>query len=129
MKNRMGKKGKHGRIVHGFVVHGIDWTHGKVFSEYRKRFAIESSYRIRNIVRTRTSTRDPTTRYLYAIISLLLKNVWVALQWKYFTWWRRGPRTVDEDRFRFDDFRLMVWDGICRLLKIVLEIPVLRYEV
>ncbi|MHA1286379.1 MAG: ISH3 family transposase [Candidatus Thorarchaeota archaeon] len=115
-RNRMGTRGRHGRVAYGYVVHGVDWTPRRIFDEYRKRFAIESSYRIRNMIRTRTSTRDPTIRYLYAIVSMLLKNVWVDLQWRYFTRRRRGLKTVDEDRFRFDLFRLMSWRYACVFL-------------
>ncbi len=37
------------------------------------------SYRMRNQVKSQTSTKNPVIRYLYAIISFLLKNVWIAL--------------------------------------------------
>ncbi|MDE4907283.1 ISH3 family transposase [Methanogenium marinum] len=101
------QQGKHGNVNLGYVVHGIDWTTRKIYSTYKTRFAIEASYRIRNIVKCKTSSKNVVVRYLYAIISLLLKNIWVVLQRTYFSPVRRGPRTIDEDLFRFDQFQMM----------------------
>ena len=121
-----GKNKKYGNVNLGYVVYGIDWKPRKVHLIYKKRFAIESSYRMRNIVKAKTSSRNVVTRYLLTIISFLLKNVWVSLQWIFFSRVRQGPRTVDDDLFRFDLFRLFVWEGICKKLKFVSFVPVLR---
>ncbi|WP_048145258.1 hypothetical protein [Methanosphaerula palustris] len=56
----------------GYVVHDISWDPQRNHKTYRSRFAIESSYRIRYLVKPRTSTRDPVFRYLFAIIAFLL---------------------------------------------------------
>ncbi len=50
VKYLKGKRGKKGREKLGFVVYGINWNPRKVSTVYRRRFAIESSYRIRNQV-------------------------------------------------------------------------------
>jgi len=121
-----GKNGKHGNVNLGYVVHGIDWNPRKVSSVYKNRFAIESSYRIRNIVKARTSSRNVVLRYLLTIISFLLKNVWVALQRICFSRMHRGPVTIDVDLFRFDLFRLFVWEGIRNTLKPITFVAVLR---
>ncbi len=52
---------------------------------YRRRFAIESSYRMRNQVKPKTSSKNATIRYFYALISFLFENIWLCLQRKYFT--------------------------------------------
>ena len=96
----------------GYVVCGIDWKPRKVHLIYKKRFAIESSYRMRNIVKAKTSSRNVVIRFLLTIISFLLKNIWVSLQWVFFYRVRYGQKTIDEDLFRFDLFRLFVWEGI-----------------
>jgi hypothetical protein len=62
-------------------------------------------------VKAKTSSRNVVLRYLLTIISFLLKNIWVALQWMFFSKVQRGPRTIDEDLFRFDFFRLFVLEG------------------
>jgi putative transposase len=121
-----GKNKKFGNVNLGYVVYGIDWKPRKVHLTYKKRFAIESSYRIRNIVRAKTSSRNVVFRYLLTIISFLLKNIWVSLQWKFFSKVQRGPRTIDEDLFRFDRFRLFVWEGIRKKLKAVTFVAALR---
>lgn len=99
---------KFGNVNLGYVVYGIDWKPRRVYQVYKNRFAIESSYRIRNIVKAKTSSRNVVLRYLLTIISFLLKNIWMALQWMFFSKVQRGPRTIDEDLFRFDLFRLFV---------------------
>ena len=121
-----GKNKKYGKVNLGYIVYGIDWKPRKVHLIYKKRFAIESSYRMRNIVKAKTSSRNVVTRYLLTIISFLLKNIWVSLQWIFFSRVRQGPRTIDEDVFRFDLFRLFVWEGICKKLKFVSFVSVLR---
>jgi len=41
---------------------------------------------------------------------MLFQNVWMMLRWKYFRKPQRGPSVVDEDLFRFDNFRIKVWE-------------------
>jgi len=36
---------------------------------------------------------------------------------------------VDDDGFKFNDFRLITWNGICRALRINLEVSVLNVRV
>ncbi len=119
-----GKYGKHELRNYGYFVYGIDWKPNKVASVYSKRFGIESSYRMRNIVRIRTSTKNPVVRYYFALVSMLLKNIWVSIRYCSFPQLRRGPRRVDEDKFRFDQFRLMIWQVFCRKFGFVKKIPV-----
>jgi putative transposase len=118
-----GKNGKAGNVNLGYVVHGISWNPRRVYNVYKKRFAIESSYRMRNIVKAKTSSKSVTFRYLLTIISFLLNNVWVALQRVYFSRQQRGPISVNEDRFRFDLFRILIWDVIRKTLKIIALFP------
>lgn len=125
-RKKKGEKKRHGKENLGYVVYGLEWGPQKVYSTYQKRFGIEASYRMRNIVRPRTSSRDPTLRYLYALVSLLLKNIWVALCWRYFCAVRRGPRRIVKDKFRFDLFRLLLWRRVDDLLRIRTRILTLR---
>jgi putative transposase len=125
-KNRVGNKDHSGRKILGYVVFGISWNPKKVATIYRKRFGIESSYRMRNKVRAKTCTRSVIIRYLYAIIAFLLKNIWVAVKWIFFSFQKRGPRTVDDARFRFDHFRLMIWTAIQKRCGFRNHIPTLN---
>jgi putative transposase len=121
-----GRNKKFGNVNLGYVVYGIDWKPRRVYLVYKNRFAIESSYRMRNIVKAKTSTRNVVLRYLLTIISFLLKNIWVSLQWMFFSKVQRGPKTIDEDLFRFDRFRLFVWEGLRKKLKFITVVSVLR---
>jgi len=124
-----GKRGKHGVENLGYVVGRLAWHPHRVHHIYRSRFSIESSYRMRNQVKPRTSTKNPVIRYLYAITSFLLKNVWIALLWMHFSPVKQGPRTIEMRAFRFEDFMWIIGEAIRKALKIVREIPVLRYPV
>jgi putative transposase len=119
-------KGKKGLDNLGFVVSGVKWTPRKVSTVYRRRFAIESSYRMRNVVRPRTSSKNSNIRYFYALISFLLKNVWLYLQKKHFTIVKKGPKVIDEDKFRFEVFVLLIEEWLRRKLRARLMVECLR---
>jgi len=59
---------------------------------YSKRFGIESSYRLFEQAIATTTTRDPTVRLLYVVVSLLLQNVWRYLHYVYGDARRGGRR-------------------------------------
>jgi len=119
----MGRYGKNEAINTGYFYYKLDWKPNKIASVYRKRFGIEASYRMRNFVRVKTTSKSPTIRYYFALVSMLLKNVWVLLRWRFFPEVRRGPRRVDEDAFRFDRFRMFVWKAFERLFGVIKKIP------
>ncbi|CVK31693.1 protein of unknown function [Methanoculleus bourgensis] len=73
--------------------------------------------------------KNPVIRYLYAIISFLLKNVWIALLWIHFSPVKQGPRTIEMRAFRFDAFRLIIWEAIRASMGMVKGITVLRQRV
>lgn len=114
-----GKGGKHGSKNLGYVFHGLSWSPGQIHETYRSRFSIESSYRMRNQVKPKTSSRNPVLRYLFTLISFLLKNIWVVLLWRYFSPVKRGPKTIDRRVLHFDVFCLLVWENIKRVLKFI----------
>ena len=71
----------------------------RVFDEYRKRFGIESSYRLMNASRARTSSRDPKRRLLFVAVSFILINTWVYVKWESVSvpvGGRYGRRVIDE---------------------------------
>ena len=121
-----GKFKRHGAVTYGYVVYGIDWNPRKIYRTYRRRFAIESSYRMRNKVRPRTSSKNPTFRYLLAIISFLLKNVWMLFKWKFFARMKRGPKVIEDDHFRFDRFILSMVLVFHRRAKAIVDIRTIR---
>ena len=63
VKYLKGNGGKKGRENLGFVVFGVKWILRKVSTVYRRRFAIESSYRMRNVVKPGTSSKNAINKY------------------------------------------------------------------
>jgi putative transposase len=129
VKYYQGNGGKRGSKNLGYVISGIGWNPKKVHTVYKSRFAIESSYRMRNQVKPRTSTRNPLIRYLYAIVTSLLKNVWVVLLHHYFSRQQRGHRTVDSRGFTSVVFRPVIRVYICHLLEFICRINSLKRPV
>ncbi|HWR24810.1 MAG TPA: ISH3 family transposase [Methanosarcina sp.] len=126
VKYLKGKRGKKGLENLGFVVFGVKWSPRKVSTVYRRRFAIESSYRMRNIVKPKTSSKNANIRYFYTLISFLLKNIWLYLQKKHFTIFKRGPQVIDEDKFRFEMFILLIEEWLRKKLRVRLMVECLR---
>ncbi len=88
-------KGKYGRNeleYLAYTVYGMDIPIKKTFKEYRKRFGIESSYKLMNQARARTTTKKPVLRLLYVGLSFLLLNIWIYIQWTYLSTPRQGGR-------------------------------------
>ena len=68
---------------------------------YRKRFAIEATYRQLGQARIRTCTQNPLLRFLYVAIALILRNVWVWLHWAVLSHRQRGGRRIDLEQLPF----------------------------
>ena len=68
----------------------MDYIH----QDYRKRFGIETSYRLKNLCRIRTTPKNPLIRLLYVGISFLLVNIWIYILWTKISKPRRGGRLV-----------------------------------
>jgi putative transposase len=99
---------RHGkqRLVYafwGFQPPSFDW----VKETYRRRFAIETTYRQLHQARIRSSTRDPVRRLLHVGIALNLRNVWVWLHRTVLARPRRGSREIRLDLLRFR--RMLLW--------------------
>ena len=73
--------------------------------QYRRRFGIESSYRLLEQVRIRTSSNNLGVRFLYMAVALLLVNIWIALHWVYLRVRGSGPRRVASHYFRLAGLR------------------------
>lgn len=98
-----------------YVVIGQRLTPAAVHGAYRLRFGIESSYRVSNQVRPRTTSRNPAVRFLMASIGFMLTDVWVLLRFANCArilparGFRRAPQLIiDEDGFRLLRFKAFV---------------------
>ncbi len=83
-----------------FVMINLGWTPEKCRQRYRKRFGIETSYRLGN--KSLGWTTSPNAAYRFVLIGLgfLLLNLWVHLCWLYTQVARRGRRHLAPSLFR-----------------------------
>jgi len=102
-RNLRGERGKHGRqaLVYAYGGGLKPPSYQWVKETYRRRFAIETTYRQLGQARIRTSTRDPLLRLLYVAVALILRNVWVWLHWQVLAERRGAGRQVDTNRLPF----------------------------
>lgn len=92
VKYSKGKYGRHSLEYFAYAVYGLDISVKRTYKEYRKRFGIESSHKLMNAARARTSSKKPVLRLLYVSIGFLLMNIWIYVQWMYLSIKRKGGR-------------------------------------
>jgi putative transposase len=96
-----GRWGKHGHEFYAYVVHRYPFALSSLYDKYRRRFGIESSYRVWNQGRAGTATRRVSLRLLLVGIAVLLYNLWIWLKWTIVSRPRRGGRLVFHHKFPF----------------------------
>jgi len=107
-RNYRGEHKRHGRQALIYAYWGYQPpSPDSVFTTYRLRFGIESSYRQLHEGRIRTTTRRPVVRLLYVGIALVLRNLWVWLHYVVLSMPRRGGRVILLERLRWDT--LLLW--------------------
>lgn len=94
-----GSRGKHGIQYSLYVVHRVTVALQQLHHHYKERFGIETSYRIKNQCRIRTTTKNPVTRLLFVALAFILVNLWVYLLWKWVSRTQRGGRVVHAKLF------------------------------
>jgi Transposase DDE domain len=105
--NYRGQWGRYGRRPLVYAYWGLRPSSPQWVREiYRRRFAIETTYRQLHQARIRTSTRNPLLRLLYVGLALILRNVWVWLHLRVLAKRRPGGRHIDLALLRF---RTMLW--------------------
>lgn len=93
-KYKKGKRKQHGIEYFAYVVYKSTTNLSYIHQDYRKRFGIESSYRLKNLCRIRTNNKKPVLRLLFVAISFLLVNIWVYLLWFKISRKRQGRRLI-----------------------------------
>lgn len=76
------------------LIGALKMSPDQVYQEYRCRFAIETSYRLMNTVRARTSTKTVHLRLFWTAFALLLLNLWAYVKWTFLFVPQPGPRQV-----------------------------------
>jgi hypothetical protein len=80
-RNHGGRDGKHGRYAWCYALWRVDVATARSAQEsYRRRFRIESSYRLLETGRGRTSSRDEGLRLWYVALAVLLVNHYLTLR-------------------------------------------------
>ncbi len=120
-----GKRGKFGIEYLPYVVYKVDISLDYLYQDYRKRFGIESSYRLKNFCRIKTTTKNTLIRLLYVGISFLLVNIWIYLLWSKISKPRRGGRLVYNYLFSLKQMLSFLSNEINRIYQVrkVVYIP------
>jgi putative transposase len=84
----------------------------QIYHEYRLRFGIETSYRLMNLVRVRTTSKSFTLRLLYVGLALTMLNLWVFVKWTHVACPRRGARQVLNHLLPLARWRLWLWEVV-----------------
>jgi putative transposase len=82
LRYHQGRQNKHGRRWLAYAVSGLPrgTPPRQIYQWYRRRFGIESLYRLMNRVRARTSSRNPMLRLLFVGLALIFVNLYVTLR-------------------------------------------------
>ena len=119
VKYRKGKRNKYGLEYLAYVVYKASISRHFIQTDYRKRFGIESSYRIKNICRIKTTNKKPVIRLLLLGISFLLVNIWVNLLWRKVSLPRCGGRLIYREIFTFKQMLSFLKQSIDKLYHVV----------
>ncbi len=91
---------------------------------YRLRFGVESSYRCMREVKGKTTSPNPTLRFLCIALGFILVNMWIALRFLFCQIPKQGRRgrPLDEKRFRLSRFAFFLRRAIERRYEVVTAI-------
>ena len=84
----------------------------QIYHEYRLRFGIETSYRLMNLVRVRTTSKSSALRLLYVGVALTMLNLWVFVKWTYVARPQRGARQVLHRLLPLARWRFWLWEVV-----------------
>jgi len=96
-----GRYGKHGIEYLAYAVCKPPMSLKGIQKAYRKRFGIETSYRLKNQCRIKTTSKNPVVRLLFMGIAYIIKDIWVWLIWTYISHPRKGGRMLFHNLFPF----------------------------
>lgn len=94
-----GRRHRHGVQYSLYVSHRMKAAPHAVQRDYRHRFGIESSYRLKNVCRIRSTTKNPVLRLLFVTLAFIIVNVWIYLLWQHLRVPRAGGSLVFRQRF------------------------------
>jgi len=118
-KYKKGIRGKHGVERFAYVAYKAKINLTYIHQDYRKRFGIESSYRLKNLCRIKTNNKKPVLRLLFVGISFILVNIWVYLLWFKISRKRKGRRLIYRQLFGLKQMLAFLRQAVERKYKTV----------
>lgn len=124
-KYSKGRYGRQGAYHFAYIIIGsLRMDPHQVFEVYRRRFGIETSYRLMNTMRARTTSASVSLRLFYVALALLLLNLWSYVKWHFLFVPKRGPRQVLHHLLPLARWRLWLWEMVKLRLGFSLSISI-----
>lgn len=124
-KYSKGKYKRKGMFRFAYIVIGdLHRQPAHIAQEYRRRFGVETSYRLMNTVRARTTCKIASFRLFLVALAFLCLNLWQYVKWTYLFLPKRGPRVVLHHLLPLARWRLWLWEVIKQRLGISLVIHI-----
>jgi putative transposase len=124
-KYSKGRYQRRGLVRFAYVVIGqLDLSPHQVFEEYRRRFAVETSYRLMNTMRARTTSTSVALRLFLVALAFLLLNLWSYVKWIHLFVPKRGPRQIFHHLLPLARWRLWLWEMVKQRLGFSLSIVI-----
>jgi IS4 transposase len=124
-KYRKGKHKKHGVKYFVYVVNKIKTNLNYIYEDYRKRFGIETSYRLKNVCRIKTNNKNPVLRLLFIGVSFLFVNIWVNILWLRISRKRKGSRLIYRTLFTLKQMLAFLSQALQRKYQVIERIYIL----
>ena len=118
-KYRKGKRKKYGVQYFAYVTYEINTNLEYIYQDYRKRFGIETSYRLKNICRIKTNNKNPVLRLLFIGISFLIVNIWVNILWLRISRKRKGSRLIYRTLFTLKQMLAFLSQALQRKYQVI----------
>jgi putative transposase len=120
-----GRYRRRGLYRFAYIVIGVpQMAPRQIADEYRRRFGIETSYRLMNAVRARTTSRSAALRLFLVTLAFLLLNLWSYVKWRHLFVPRPGPRQVLHHLLPLARWRLWLWEMVKQRLGFALVITI-----
>jgi putative transposase len=117
-----GKRGSFGREFFVYAVHKVQLSLQLIHDDYRLRFGIESSYRLKNQCRIKTTLKNPIIRFLLVALAFLIVNIWIYLLWHYVSSLRRTSRLVFSKLFTLKQMLEFLRQTVDRAYGVICEV-------
>ncbi len=109
------------------IIGQVSLTPHQLFDEYRCRFGIETSYRLMNTMRARTTSKCVALRLFFVALALLLLNLWSYVKWHHLFTPKCGPRQLLHHLLPLARWRVWLWEVVKQRLgfSLTIDIPMI----